>query len=86
MPGAARVGYVDTRISSKKTYAFVRYMSLEMAIEAKQRMDGKRIGLNEIKIGYGNALIIERSSFMNLPYCTPHQAAYVGICTYLFKA
>lgn len=38
----------------KKTFAFVRFETMDQAIEAKLNMNGKRIGANEIKIGYGN--------------------------------
>lgn len=41
----------------KKTYAFVKFDILDMAVEAKQNMDGKMIGANEVKIGYGNFFI-----------------------------
>ncbi|RMZ99008.1 RNA-binding 15 [Brachionus plicatilis] len=37
---------------AKKTYAFVRYENMDMAKEAKVRMNAKRIGQSEIKIGY----------------------------------
>lgn len=44
---------------AKKTYAFVRYENMDMAKEAKIRMNGKRIGQSEIKIGYGNIFILK---------------------------
>jgi len=38
-----------------KTYAFVRFQNLDMAVAAKVQMNGKRLnGRNECKIGYGN--------------------------------
>jgi RNA-binding protein 15 len=37
----------------KKTYAFIRYENMDMAREAKLSMNGKKLGSNEIKIGYG---------------------------------
>ena len=43
---------------SKKTYAFVRFENMDMAKEAKIRMNGKRIGQSEIKIGYGKIFIL----------------------------
>lgn len=46
-------GRNDDRVM-KKTYAFVKFDILDMAVEAKQNMDGKMIGANEVKIGYGN--------------------------------
>ena len=44
---------------SSKTYAFVRFQDMDMATEAKNKMNGKRLnGRNECKIGYGNFKII----------------------------
>ena len=39
---------------NSKTYAFVRYENMDMAMQAKKNMNGKRLnGRNECKIGYG---------------------------------
>ena len=43
----------------KKTYAFIRYENMDMAIEAKYNMNGKKLnGKNACKIGYGNSFIL----------------------------
>ena len=42
----------------KKNFAFIRYENMDMAKQAKLNMNGKRIGSNEIKIGYGNHINI----------------------------
>ena len=43
----------------KKTYEFIRYENMDMAIEAKYNMNGKKLnGKNACKIGYGNSFIL----------------------------
>jgi RNA-binding protein 15 len=42
------------RVPNKKAYAFIRYVNLDMAYNAKCEMSGEVIGKFEIKIGYGN--------------------------------
>ncbi|CAF3848955.1 unnamed protein product, partial [Rotaria magnacalcarata] len=39
--------------SSKRTYAFIQYENVDMAIEARRAMDGHSIGKADCKIGYG---------------------------------
>jgi hypothetical protein len=43
--------------SVKKTYAFIKYEFMDMAISAKKHLNNKLIGKNEIKIGFGNYII-----------------------------
>jgi RNA recognition motif-containing protein len=40
--------------SNAKSYAFLKYINLDMAYNAKVEMSGKFIGKLECKIGYGN--------------------------------
>ncbi len=39
-------------------YAFIRFQNMDMVVEAKNQMNGKRLnGRNECKIGYGNLVV-----------------------------
>lgn len=54
-----RYGYIEDidikRVSNKQySYAFVKYVNLDMASKAKKEMDGKRLGRTHIRIGFGN--------------------------------
>jgi RNA recognition motif-containing protein len=53
-----RFGYIEEidikRIPNKKPYAFIKYINLDMAYNAKMEMNDKLIGKFEIKIGFGN--------------------------------
>ncbi len=42
--------------ANRKTYAFLKYDNMDMAVAAKYHMNGEKIGENnyECKIGYGN--------------------------------
>ena len=54
----------SSNVSSSKTYAFVRFQNMDMAIEAKNKMNGKRLnGRNECKIGYGKILFAVKFAF-----------------------
>jgi hypothetical protein len=46
--------------SKKKTYAFIKYFNMDMAIAAKHHLNGTKLGKyqTECKIGYGNILFI----------------------------
>ena len=57
-----RFGYIEDidikRIPNKKPYAFIKYINLDMANNAKMEMNDKLVGKYEIKIGFGNLFII----------------------------
>ncbi len=57
-----RFGYIEDidikRIPNKKPYAFIKYINLDMAHNAKMEMNDKLIGKFEIKIGFGKLLSI----------------------------
>ena len=42
--------------ASRKTYAFVKYLNMDMAMVARFNMNGKKLGshMSESKVGYGN--------------------------------
>jgi len=52
--------FMNSNISmtNRKTYAFIKYLNMDMAMEAKFHLNGKKIGRHhtECKIGYGNIL------------------------------
>ncbi len=54
----ARFGHIEEidlkHVPNKKAYAFIRYVNLDMAYNAKCEMSGEVIGKFEIKIGYGS--------------------------------
>lgn len=45
--------------ANRKTYAFLKFDNMDMAVAAKYHVNGEKIGENnyECKIGYGNDLI-----------------------------
>lgn len=57
-----RFGYIEDidikRIPHKKPYAFIKYINLDMAYNAKMEMNDKLIGKFEIKIGFGKFTIL----------------------------
>jgi hypothetical protein len=59
----------------KKTYAFIKYELMDMAISAKKHLNNKLIGKNEIKIGFGNyiiKLIIYIYIYLNINFNSVH--------------
>jgi RNA-binding protein 15 len=48
-----------------KTYSFVKYEDMDMAVQAKRHLNGKTVGSSQIKIGYGNTKTLFISSSIN---------------------
>ena len=59
----------------RKTYAFVKFENMDMAINAKRQMNAKKIARNEVKIGYGKftfSLSLYLSPIHLLSHLTAH--------------
>ena len=73
-----RFGYIEDidikRIPNKKPYAFIKYINLDMAYNAKMEMNDTLIGKCEIKIGFGNKQI-----FILLLYLYYHYSLYISL-------